>query len=89
MIKPDTSENQVKTIYLGIGSNLGNRIGNIEKAKLSLFENNINLLSASSYYETPSWPNPNNPKFVNVVLKAFCVQNPNELLDICKKIEIK
>ena len=38
MIKPDTLENQVKTIYLGIGSNLGNWIGNIEKAKLSLFE---------------------------------------------------
>ena len=33
MKKQDTSENLVKTIYLGIGSNLGNRIANIEKAK--------------------------------------------------------
>ena len=33
MIKQDTSENQAKNIYLGIGSNLGNRIANIEKAK--------------------------------------------------------
>ena len=89
MIKPDISENQVKTIYLGIGSNLGNRIGNIEKAKLSLFENNINFLSVSSYYETPSWPNPKNPKFINIVLKAECSLNPYELLNLCKSVEVK
>ena len=87
MIKPDISENQVKTIYLGIGSNLGNRIGNIEKAKLSLFENNINFLSVSSYYETPSWPDPTKPKFLNIILKLKCYYNPQELLQICKSIE--
>ena len=37
------SENQAKKIFLGIGSNLGNRIGNIEKAKSILLENYINL----------------------------------------------
>ena len=29
MIKQDTLEKQVKTVYIGIGSNLGNRIDNI------------------------------------------------------------
>ena len=52
MIKQDISENQVKNIFLAIGSNLGNRLTNIEKAKSLLLENNINLISASSYYET-------------------------------------
>ena len=33
MTRRDTSENQAKNIFLGIGSNLGNRIANIEKAK--------------------------------------------------------
>ena len=89
MIKPDTSENQVKIIYLGIGSNLGNRIGNIEKAKLSLFENNINFLSVSSYYETPSWPDPKNPKFINIVLKVRCTLDAKKLLSLCKNIELK
>ena len=42
MIKLDISENPVKNIYLGIGSNLGNRITNIERAKAYLLENNIN-----------------------------------------------
>ena len=58
-------------------------------AKLSLFENNINLLSVSSYYETPSWPNPKNPKFINIVLKAECSLNPYELLNLCKSVEVK
>ena len=33
------SENQVNTIYLGIGSNLGNRRKNIELAKFKLIQN--------------------------------------------------
>ena len=89
MTKQDILENQVKTVYLGIGSNLGNRITNIEKAKLLLKENNINSFSISKYYETPSWPNPKEPKFLNIVLKTKCLHKPQELLKICKSIEVK
>ena len=89
MTKQDTSENLVKTIYLGIGSNLGNKINNIEKAKSFLLENNINFVSISSYYETPSWPNPKNPKFINIVLKINTLLKPIELLNLCKTIEAK
>ena len=89
MTKQDTSENLVKTIYLGIGSNLGNKITNIEKAKSFLLENNINFVSISSYYETPSWPNPRNPKFINIVLKINTLLKPIELLNLCKTIEAK
>ena len=89
MTKQDTSENLVKTIYLGIGSNLGNKITNIEKAKSFLLENNINFVSISSYYETPPWPNPRNPKFINIVLKINTLLKPIELLNLCKSIETK
>ena len=89
MTKPDILENQVKIVYLSIGSNLANRIINIEKAKSLLRENNIDIISVSKYYETPSWPNPNNPKFINISLKAKCFFQPNELLNICKKIEVQ
>ena len=89
MTKQDTLENLVKTIYLGIGSNLGNKITNIEKAKSFLLENNINFVSVSSYYETPSWPNPRNPKFINIVLKINTLLKPIELLNLCKSIEAK
>ena len=89
MIKLDTSENQVKTVYLGIGSNLGSKITNIEKAKSFLLENNINLISVSKYYETASWPNPKNPKFINIVLKTKCSLKPIELLKLCKSVEVR
>ena len=89
MKKQDISENQAKNIFLGIGSNLGNRIINIEKSKSLLLENDINFISVSNYYETPSWPDPQKPKFINIVLKANCMHNPQELIDLCKIIEAK
>jgi 2-amino-4-hydroxy-6-hydroxymethyldihydropteridine diphosphokinase len=89
VIKQDTSENLVKTIFLGIGSNLGQRTVNIEKAKSFLLENNINFISISSYYETPSWPNPKFPNFINVVLKIKTSLKPIELLKLCKYIEVQ
>ena len=82
-------ENQVSTIYLGVGSNLGDRINNIEKAKFYLMENNIKIILISGYYETPSWPNPRNPKFINIVLKAKCNYKPFHLFNLCKSIEKK
>ena len=89
MTKQDTLENQAKNIFLGIGSNLGNRIYNIEKVKSILLENNINLISSSNYYETPSWPDPERPRFINIVLKVACSYKPLELLKLCKIIEKK
>ena len=89
MIKQDISENLVKIIYLGIGSNLGSRITNIEKAKSFLLENDIDFVSISSYYETSSWPNPRNPKFINIVLKIKTKLKPMELFNLCKSTEVK
>tara|TARA_B100001175_G_scaffold129284_1_gene109939 strand:+ start:3613 stop:4125 length:513 start_codon:yes stop_codon:yes gene_type:complete len=89
VIKQDILENQANIVYLGIGSNLGNRITNIEKAKFYLIQNKVKLISISSYYETPSWPNVKNPKFINVVLKVKCKLKPMNLLKLCKFIEVK
>ena len=89
MIKLDTLENQANMIFIGIGSNLGNRKLNIEKAKFYLYKNKIRFIKVSKYYETPSWPDPNKPKFLNIVLKVSCNFNPIDLLKICKLIEVK
>ena len=87
MIRQDISEKQVKFIYLGIGSNLGNKINNIEKAKFELIKNDIKILQSSSYYESLSWPNSKNPKFLNIVLKVSTNLTPLRLLKKCKEIE--
>ena len=76
-------------IYLGIGSNLGDRKINIEKAKFKIFQNNIKILQSSNYYESLSWPNKENPRFYNIVLKVSTNLLPLELINICKSIEIK
>ena len=81
------SEKQVKIIYLSIGSNLGNRFLNIEKAKSLLSEERIKIIKSSSYYETLSWPNPKNPRFYNIVLKIMTILTDIKLLKICKQIE--
>jgi len=87
VIKRDISEKQVKIAYLGIGSNLGKRIKNIENAKAKLLKNNIKIIKTSSYYETLSWPNPLLPKFYNIVLKIKTSLNELQLLDLCTNIE--
>jgi len=81
-------ENPVKSIYLGVGSNLGNKRKYIEQAKLRLLQNNIKIKKTSSFYESLSWPNPNNPKFLNIVLEVVTDLSPIKLLNICKKIEV-
>ena len=43
--RQDILENQAKIVYLGIGSNLGDRKKNIEIAKSYLSENNLDFLS--------------------------------------------
>ena len=87
MIRQDIYENQVNKVFLAIGSNLGDRFRNIELAKMMLSDNRIKILKSSSFYETLSWPNIKNPKFLNVVLEIETNLRPLSLLDLCKKIE--
>ena len=81
------SENLVNTIYLGIGSNLGNRRKNIELAKFKLIQNDIKIHKSSNIYESLSWPNPNKPKFFNIILEISSNLPPLKLIDTCKEIE--
>ena len=48
MTKQDSSENQAKLVYLAIGSNLGNKKHNLDKAKLELKSYNIKILDVQT-----------------------------------------
>ena len=89
MIKQGISENQVNICYLSIGSNLGNKRRNIEKAKYLLEKNQVKIIKVSSLYETSSWPNKNHPKFYNIVVKITTNLKPIKLFFIMKNIEKK
>ena len=89
MKKQDTSENLVKLVYLAIGSNLGDKINNIQTAKLELEKYKIKILKSSSVYSTDSWPDSTKPPYFNIVIKIKTYLDPVELLKICNIIEIK
>ena len=74
-------------IYLAVGSNLGDRKKNIEKAKYRMIQNEINIVQSSNYYESLSWPDIKNPKFLNIVLKIKTNLTPLNLIRKCKEIE--
>jgi|TARA_B110000027_G_scaffold39586_1_gene43694 2-amino-4-hydroxy-6-hydroxymethyldihydropteridine diphosphokinase len=87
--KQDTSENLAKLAYLAIGSNLGNKINNIEITKFELEEYKIKILKSSSSYISESWPDPSMPNYINVIIKIKTNLIPMELLKICNLIELK
>ena len=87
MTKQDILENRVKSVYLALGSNLGDKKANIEKAKFELIKQNIIISKTSSFYSSLSWPNPKNPRFLNIVLLIKTNLKALNLLEVCKKIE--
>ena len=89
MIRRDISENQANQVYIGIGSNLGNRITNIEKAKFLLNLNGFKIIQTSSYYETLSWPDASKPKFFNIIILINSNYSPKKMLKIFKEIEVQ
>ena len=89
MKKLDILENQVKYAYLAIGSNLGSRELNIQKAKILLENYKIKIIKCSSFYETKSWPDKIFPKYLNIVVKIATKINLFNLFKIIKLIEKK
>ena len=80
-------------IHLNIGSNLdskhGSRFDNISIAINLLKDSKIKINKNSSFYETPSYPNQNFPRFLNVGIIANFDDNYIELFKIINLIEKK
>lgn len=77
-------------VFIGIGSNLGNKAGNIQKA-LGYLENipDIRIEKISSLIETEPQGGPPQPKYLNAVLKLKTKLLPGKLLEILQDIEKK
>jgi 2-amino-4-hydroxy-6-hydroxymethyldihydropteridine diphosphokinase len=80
-------------IFLNIGSNLdsinGNRIFNLKKTLELIKLEKINIIRLSSIYETPSYPNKKNPRFINIGVEIKCNFSPTNLIKKFHKIEKK
>ena len=80
-------------IILSLGSNLsstfGGRFDNLKRAMLLLKGYGIIIDKKSSFYETPSYPDTTNPKFVNMVISVKTNLSPADLMSVLIFIEEK
>ena len=81
------SEKLAKIAYLSIGSNLGNKKINIELSKYKLNNKDTEIIEVSNSFESLSWPNKNNPKFINIIIKIKTFLSPQSLMIKCLDIE--
>jgi 2-amino-4-hydroxy-6-hydroxymethyldihydropteridine diphosphokinase len=75
------------TVYLSLGSNLGNREANLRRAITALPPSGIQVRQVSSIYETEPVDYLDQPWFLNCVLEADTDLEPPALLEALRSIE--
>jgi 2-amino-4-hydroxy-6-hydroxymethyldihydropteridine diphosphokinase len=77
---------ELTTVYLGLGSNLGNRQENLDQA-LKLLSQRMQMGKISSIYDTEPLGNTNQPRFLNLVCEVRTRLTPEGLLTMVKGLE--
>jgi len=77
------------TFFLGLGSNLGDKAGNLARALRLLAEKGLEVVRASSVYETEPVECPDQPWFLNQVVEVRTALDPASLLRTAKAIEAR
>jgi 2-amino-4-hydroxy-6-hydroxymethyldihydropteridine diphosphokinase len=74
-------------VYIGLGSNLGDRLSNL-KAALGKLSSTLEIVSVSSVYETEPI-GPKQPDYLNAVVSADTDLAPDDLLAVMQQIELE
>jgi len=78
----------VRTGYLGLGSNVGDRQSHLRAAIALLRQRGVEVEATSSTYETePVGELLDQPDFLNAAIRIRTKLEPEALLDLCKEIE--
>lgn len=77
----------MRTVYLGLGSNLGDRQANILQA-LQKLRTATTVESVSSYYETPAALGAAGPAFLNVAARVQTALDPVALEKVLRDVEL-
>lgn len=75
-----------ETVYLALGTNLGDRVENL-RAALQMLLPVVTLTAFSPVYETPPWGFTDQPAFLNMAVRAESELDPPTLLRELKRIE--
>lgn len=78
----------MSNVYLGLGSNMGDREANLTKA-IALLSKKMRLLKQSSLYETAAWGYTEQADFLNQALQLETDLKPLPLLNFLKKTEVE
>jgi len=76
------------TVYIALGTNLGERLANL-RAAIKSMQPEITVLAESHVYETPPWGYEDQPAFLNMVVKAETDLEPELLLNNLKQLEVE
>ena len=77
-------------VYIGMGSNLGDKVGQCEKAIAEILKVDQNkLLAKSSFFKTKPLGYSSQDWFINGVIKVETELDPLQLLRVLKRIESK
>lgn len=75
------------TVYLGLGTNLGDKEANLRTAIYKLQERIGKQVSLSSFYETAPWGFESDHSFLNAAIGLETSLSPIEILHITQEIE--
>ena len=78
----------LEEVYLGLGSNMGDRKENLDRA-LDFLSQKLQVAEVSSVYDTEPVGNINQPRFLNLVCQIYTRLAPAALLMLAKGIESK
>ena len=78
---------RLKTVYLALGSNIGNRQENLQKAIAILERPSIVIVRRSSIYETAPLLLEDQPWFLNQVIEVKTSLFPRQLLHLAQDVE--
>ncbi len=73
-------------VYLSLGTNMGNRLGYLNRA-CGMIEDSVYVFSVkkSKIYETKAWGYTEQPDFLNICLEVDTSFNPHKVKDIRNK----
>jgi 2-amino-4-hydroxy-6-hydroxymethyldihydropteridine diphosphokinase len=74
-------------VFLGLGSNLGDRLRHLQAAIEGLQKGGCRLIKSSSVYETPPWGLEEQPAFLNMVIQVGFDQEPIQLMELALYVE--
>lgn len=77
----------MKDVYIGLGSNKGDKQNNIAAAVSFIAERVGEVIQTSSIYRTPPWGFDSDQDFYNAIIHVQTVLKPLELLSCLKMIE--